>query len=391
VISGTSGALSRPIFGGIQDSIEIFDPMHGTRRALIPLDFHIRHFYPFMHVLPSGKVFLHWKRRTALFDPNTGRFDHFPGILTQHLFSRTGPGPGTSVLLPLLPTRSSDGHVRYPAGKIMILGGGGAEGEPEPREDGDPAYTLSHSTQATNTAEIWDFGAPVPGWVPTGSMVHERVMPDSVILPNGKILVVNGARKGMAGAFGAHLGNLGPTRDPVLETELFDPATGTWETLCSKTIRRIYHATAALLPDGRVLVAGHDGLLNNFESEPGQPPNTSSKYQIEIFSPPYLFRGPRPVVRSAPSSIGYGSAFQIEVNIEVAEVESVCVIRQSSVTHQINTDQRYVGLAIIPTMSHTSVMVQAPPDANIAPPGFYMLFVLNRRGVPSVAKWVQIA
>jgi hypothetical protein len=390
VISGTSGALSRPIFGGIQDSIEIFDPMHGTRRALIHLDFHIRHLYPFMHVLPSGKVFLHWKRRTALFDPNTGRFDHFPGILTQHPFSRTGPGPGTSVLLPLLPTRSSGGQVTYPAGKVMILGGGGAEGAPEPAEDGDPPYTLSHSTRATNTVEIWDFGAPAPAWRLTASMSHERVMPDSVILPNGKILVVNGARKGMAGAFGSHLGNLGPTRDPVLEAELFDPVTETWETLCRKTIPRIYHATAALLPDGRVLVAGHDGLLNNFKSEPGQPPNTSSKYQLEIFSPPYLFRGPRPVVRSAPSSIAYGSAFQVEMNIEVQEVESVCMIRQSSVTHQINTDQRYVGLAIIPTMSRTSVTVQAPPNSNIAPPGFYMLFVVNRRGVPSIAKWVQI-
>jgi hypothetical protein len=398
VISGTSGALAQRFDGGIQDSIEIFDPVRGTRRALIALDFYIRHLYPFMHVLPSGKVFLHWMLQTALFDPGTTRFDHFPGVLTNHPYSRTGPGPGTSVLLPLLPTRARNGHVSYPAGKVLILGGGGAEGSPEPPEDGRPYYGLSHYTQATKTAEIWDFGGPTPEWRPITDMHNERVMPDSVLLPNGKVLVLHGARKGMAGAFFYHLGRLGPPRDAVLEAELFDPETETWERLCPATIRRIYHATAALLPDGRVLVAGHDGLLNNFERDPGldadghaNEENTSSKYRLEVFSPPYLFRGPRPVIRSAPGSVEYSNPFQIEMGTDLSEVESVCLIRQSSQTHQINTDQRYVGLAIIPTMSRTSVTVQAPPSPNIAPPGFYMLFVVNRQGVPSIAKWVHIA
>jgi hypothetical protein len=215
-------------------------------------------------------------------------------------------------------------------------------------------------------------------------------MPDSVLLPNGKVLVVNGARFGMAGAFGMHLGDLGPERDPVLQPELFDPETDTWESICPMTIPRVYHATAALLPDARVLVAGHDGMLNNYRAMPGQPPLRESKYQLEIFSPPYLFRGARPVVTSAPTVVRYRSAFQIEISTDVSEIQSVCLIRQSSVTHQINTDQRYVGLAIIPTLSRTSVMVQGPPDANIAPPGFYMLFVVNRMGVPSVATWLRI-
>jgi hypothetical protein len=294
------------------------------------------------------------------------------------------------VLLPFVPTRAPDGRVSYPAARILILGGGGVEAPAEPPVDGAPASTLSHFTLATKTAEILDLGSPTPAWRQIADMHHERVMPDSVILPTGKILVVNGARFGMAGAFGFHLGNMGPPRDPVLEPELFDPVTETWERLCPKTIPRVYHATAALLPDARVLVAGHDGLLNNFEAEPGRPLNTASRYELELYSPPYLFRGPRPAVVSAPATVAYGSVFTIELGTSVDEVASVCLIRQSAVTHQINTDQRYVGLAIIPTMSRTGVTVQAPPDANLAPPGFYMLFVVNRLGVPSVAAWVRM-
>lgn len=402
VISGTSGALARPIFGGIQDTYEIFDPMRPDARDLRQLGFRIRHLYPFMHVLPSGSVFLHYMRLTALANP--------PGFETftllngldgrpletdmSHGFSRTGPGPGTSVLLPLLPTRdASTGIVRYPAGRILILGGGGAEAPPEPSDGVPGPFDLGDATLATNTAEILDFSETTPVWRPTASMANPRVMPDSVILPNGKILVVSGARRGHAGAaFGAHLGALGHEREPVLEPEMFDPVTETWESLSPMTIPRVYHATAALLPDGRVLVAGHDGLLNNYRAQPGRPPLNESKYQLEIFSPPYLFRGARPVIRAAPTTqVRYGSAFQIEIDTDTREIASVCLIRQSSVTHQINTDQRYVGLAIIPTMSRASVTAQAPPNANIAPPGFYMLFVVNRLDIPSVARWVQIA
>ena len=141
-------------------------------------------------------------------------------------------------------------------------------------------------------------------------------------------------------------------------------------------------ATALLLPDGRVLAAGHDAYLN-------APPFDHSRYQLEAFSPPYLFRGPRPLISAAPGQTSYGSTIEIRTS-DAADIQSVALIRQGSVTHTINTDQRYVGLAILPPRQSDRLTVQAPPDANIAPPGYYMLFIVNGRGVPSVAAWIRI-
>ena len=154
----------------------------------------------------------------------------------------------------------------------------------------------------------------------------------------------------------------------------------TWEQLCSTSVTRLYHATAALLPDGRVLVAGHDGPFN-------MPPFDSSEYRLETYSPPYLFRGPRPVIGGAPSAIWCSTAFVIDTPAP-AEIDRVVLIRQGSITHQTNTDQRYVGINF--ERRADRLICSAPPDSAVAPPGHYMLFLVNRRGVPSVASWVQV-
>lgn len=225
-------------------------------------------------------------------------------------------------------------------------------------------------------------------------MHHGRVMPDSVLLPNGRMLVVGGGRFGQSGGLLAHFtstdtqGNpdKGAT-DPVIEPEMFDPETETWEELCPKSLKRLYHTSAALLPDARVLVAGHDGALN-------MPPYDASHYELEVFSPPYLF-GPdgkpanRPVIVEAPARASLGQRFDIHTR-QASEIASVALIRQSSTTHQINSDQRFVGLAII-SATEDRLHVQMPAEGGVAPPGFYMLFIVDQSGTPSVASWIRVA
>jgi Domain of unknown function (DUF1929) len=289
------------------------------------------------------------------------------------------------------------GRPRYPAGRIMIVGGGGAEGAGEPKLK-EP-YDLNPSTPATNTAEILDLDDLGAGWRWTGKnpltpepddktspMRFRRVMPDPVLLPDATVLVVNGAQTGQSGGFLSHLriaGGGAPmgASNPAQAPERFDPVTETWETLCPKRIERLYHATAALLPDGRVVVAGHDGFLN-------MPPADTSRYDVELFSPPYLHRGPRPTISSAPARVAWGSTFSIGTP-DAARIATVCLIRQSSITHQTNTDQRYVGL-LIDSNRDGILTLHAPPDGGVAPPGFYMLFAVTRDDIPSVARWVQV-
>ena len=131
-----------------------------------------------------------------------------------------------------------------------------------------------------------------------------------------------------------------------------------------------------LLPDGRVLSAGGKN------SDNGRVwPNA------QIYSPPYLFKGARPTITSAPSTLAYGSSFFVQTP-DAASIASVSLIRNSAVTHSTNMDQRFVPLTF--TQGSGGLNVQAPADANLAPPGYYMLFIVNSNGVPSIAPMVRL-
>jgi len=142
---------------------------------------------------------------------------------------------------------------------------------------------------------------------------------------------------------------------------------------------RLYHSTALLLPDARVIVMG--GGRFNGVNEP------TDQLNAEIYSPPYLFKGSRPAITFAPAQIGYGQTVAIQTS-DASRIAKVSLIKLGSVTHAFNMDQRYVPLSF--TVGSGTLNVQTPPNGNLAPPGHYMLFIVDTNGVPSVGSIVNI-
>lgn len=239
--------------------------------------------------------------------------------------------------------RANGVAVLYDKGKILAVGGGGT---------------------ATGTAETLDLLAPKPAWQATGSMRFARRYHHATVLPDGTVLVTGGGR----------------AQDDVTQAEmtaeLWSPATGAWTTMASMSVARVYHSAAVLLQDGRVLTAGGGRRRKGVDQENAQ-----------IFSPPYLFRGRRPTIAAAPGSVAYGQTFSVETP-DAASIAKVSLIKLSSVTHSFNMGQRFSWLPF--SKGTGGLSVSAPADRNLAPPGHYMLFVLDGAGVPSVAKIIQI-
>jgi hypothetical protein len=169
--------------------------------------------------------------------------------------------------------------------------------------------------------------------------------------------------------------------DPVLSVELFDPSNESWTTLAPIKTARSYHSSAVLLPSAEVLIGGKDFLFN-------LPPYDYPEHRLEVFSPPYLFRGPRPVITDAPPSVAYGAAFSVTL-AQAQSTASAVLMRPSCVTHSFNMEQRLVGLVTVDRAGNV-LTLQAPPNANIAPPGFYLLFLLSAQGVPSTGSFVKL-
>ena len=304
--------------------------------------------YPRMHLLPNGKVFYSGSgTSSALFDPSTTSWT-LNVATTNYSGTRTY---GSSVLLPLTPANNYDP-------KIMIMGG---------------------NSPATNTTEIIDMGAATPKWVYGLNMSQPRIEMNAVILPDGRVLAVGGSV------------NDEDTGSLSLKADLFDlstvnlnsqpPNLGTISSAGANATERLYHSVALLLPDATVWLAG------------GNPQRGTYNNTMEIYQPPYLFNSAgglatRPSITSAPSSMTYGNGFTLQTP-DAANISSVVLVRNGTVTHAFGMDQRVVDLSF--TGGAGSLTVTAPPNGNIAPPGYYMLFILNSSGVPSVAKMVQIS
>jgi galactose oxidase-like protein/fibronectin type III domain protein/Kelch motif protein len=293
-------------------------------------------FYPYMFVAPNGKVFCAGPSQT-----------------TRYL-DTTGTGAWSSVANSNYGTRNWGSAVMYDDGKVLLMGGTPCGFYPG----------TSCTSLPTASAEIIDLNSPTPAWQYTGSMVTGgRRLFNATLLADGKVLVSGGTR-------GYEDPNTQPS-NPAYACEMWDPATGTWTTMASLTKIRSYHSIALLLPDGRVLSAG----------------GTFGGASAEIYSPPYLFHGSRPTITSAPSSVAYGQSFFVGTP-DATSISKVTLIALSSVTHGFNMGQRVSR----PSFSQATggLNVTAPSNSNNIPPGYYMLFLLNSNGVPSVANIVQI-
>ena len=283
--------------------------------------------YPRNFVAPDGRLFVA--------GPSAG----------SHWLDVTGTGSWTDGPTMNGGSRSYGSAVMYEAGKILFVGG---------------------NSSPTNTAEIIDLHQASPQWSFTGSLTYSRWNLNATVLPTGDVLVTGGVN--------------GSRSNPALKvnaTELWNPVTGTWTLMASSApLLRGYHSTALLLPDGRVIHSGG-----------GAGGGTIDNLNFEIYSPPYLFKGARPNVTGVIGAVGYGQSV-LAVTQDGASITKVTLIHTGSVTHAFDEAQRLVSLSFSAVSGGVSVTL--PASRNTAPPGPYMLFLVNGNGVPSVGQIILL-
>jgi hypothetical protein len=223
------------------------------------------------------------------------------------------------------------------------------------------------SGPSSNTTFVLDLTQPNPTWQQTPSMAYARSFMNLTSLPDGSVLATGGESDK----------NGGNIANAVYTAELWSPQTQSWSTMASMHTPREYHSTALLLPDGRVVESGMGADFGNVPDE----------QSAEFFSPPYLFKGPRPSITQAPSQIHYGSGFTISTP-DAANISKAVLIRLGAVTHFFNQNTYYVPLSF--QVGTGTLTLTAPVDGRLAPPGYYMLFIVNSNGVPSIAPIVQV-
>lgn len=244
---------------------------------------------------------------------------------------------------------------------------------------------------ALNTCSRIKITDPNPNWV-VETMPGARVMNDMVMLPNGNVLLINGASLGTAGWELA--------RNPVLNPVLYKtngPAGSRFELQNPSSIPRMYHSTAVLVRDGRVLVAGSNPhIYYNFTNV-----LFPTELSVEAFSPSYLEPGfdnvrPRIVSPASKSQVMYGQILNVKFKVTAPLVQdfvSVTLLAPPFNTHSFSMNQRVL---VMEPRSVTNVggsmyqvEVNLPASPILAPPGFYLLFVVHQE-IPSEGIWVQI-
>lgn len=311
-----------------------------------PLDFKGLPLYPRMHVASDGRVFMSGTNGRTL------------------LLKTTTPGDWTEVGFRSLGVRDYCPSIMYDTDTVIYIGGGNNGGDHAP----------------TAEVEVIDLQATPVKWEKTQPMKFARRQHNATVLPDGTVLVVGGT----SGGGGLRGFNDLDAGKPVHVAELWDPATGNWRELSAESVDRCYHSTAVLLPDARVLSAG-GGEYRPDDKNPNLPED--SHPDAQIFSPPYLFNGPRPNITSAPDSVNYGASFDVGT-AQPSAIVKVSWIRLPSVTHAFDENLR---INFLPFQAKVGKLtITAPASSNECLPGHYMLFLVSSTGVPSVAHIIQI-
>ncbi|XP_022138461.1 aldehyde oxidase GLOX1-like [Momordica charantia] len=332
--------------------------------------------YPFVFLQPDGNLFIFANNRAILFDYAGNRVvKTFPTIPDGN--PRCYPSTGSAVMLPLKL------GAKFVEVEVLVCGGA-------PKG----AFTRANRgifVEALKTCARIKITDPNPEWV-LETMPQPRVMGDLLLLPNGNALLINGASAGTAGW------EIG--REPVLNPVIYHtnrPLGKRFELQNPTTIPRMYHSTAILLRDGRVLVGGSNPHSNYSFTGVLFPTELS----LEAFSPSYLdpqFSALRPKITSpmSPAELRHGQVFKVGFTV-AGKVDpktvSVTVLSPSFNTHSFSMNQRLLilggGKFRNRGKSGYEVEVTAPGSGNVAPAGYYILYVVHQE-IPSEGIWVQI-
>jgi hypothetical protein len=363
--------------------IEVFDPTDGTWSAPFattpPLEDtggetsilgnQIRPmvYYPRLHQLPDGRIF----SSTPL------RVDDERRTRALELSGRTSTDLGRPPLFGVDPLEPLNIYARsaFPSVLLPLV---------------PPSYTARVLIFGQHQPYVFEPGNPQLGWREAGHRPRDpiRAYANSVLLPDATVLFVGGATSERLPIFGG-----GADSSAVHFAERYRPQTNTWEELSESPnrIARVYHSVALLLADGRVWIAGsnHDsdrnhGGVRSDDSSKGD----ARELRIEVYSPAYVF-APRPTIgERLVKGAGYGQVVEVETP-DAGDIEAVHLVRCSSATHAFNSDQRLVVLEIV-AWGANAIRVKMPPNGAVAPPGYYLLFILNRAGIPSVGRFLQL-
>jgi hypothetical protein len=332
--------------GGTNNTVEIYDLNNAGAGWSSPTTAPFSPpLYPRLFLLPNGNVFYAGTESVSawIFNPGAGSW-------AQSATSTMKRNYGSSVLLPLLAPNYTP--------RVMNFGGG---------------------SPATSSTEIIDLSAGTPSWKPGPSMSTGRIEMNAIVLPNGKVL-----------AEGGSLNNESPDM-PGKRADVYDPVSNTMSSAGTAAYSRLYHSTALLLPDATVMSMGSN-------------PSSRGSYEpaIEVYTPPYLFDAndnlittDRPTITLVtPGVLGYGASFTVNYT-STSPISSAVLMRPGSSTHAFDMEQRLIGLCGASPqpacIGSGQLNLTTPPNGNIAPPGYYMLFLLDNAGVPSVAQFIQIS
>jgi Domain of unknown function (DUF1929)/Kelch motif len=295
--------------------------------------------YPWMDVAPDGRTFYS--------GPDT----------TMRSLSTAGSGSWQIHSERDSLYRDYGSRALYDVGKILVAGGG----------------------PSSANAQVINLNGTAPQVSPTAPMAFGRRQHNLTVLADGTVLATGGNSSGVP---------LVDMNNGVYQAELWNPATGTWTTLQAEQVTRQYHSTALLLPDGRVLSSG-GGICGDCDAAGYLARNA------QVLTPPYLFKkdgsgqlAPRPEITAvAAAALPYNAPFWISMP-DPASIGKVGLVRLGAVTHSVNMEQRYVPLNF--SAGAGTINATSPANANIAPPGVYMLFAIGTDGVPSVARMVRL-